>query len=148
MPYLKRPAATSFGVSPRIQTAISNGYVFPSLQYFSSICLLLNQVQENMKVQLFLWSDVVCFCVKLMSEILVFAGEASHGESERKFTNSGLHWQRVEGSFLSPFAIDISKEDSPGHEIEGTSTQEFFLPNLNSILQVYVMNVDTIGVAV
>lgn len=107
--------------------------MYSPLQYFSSICLLLNQVQENMKVQLFLWSDVVCFCVKLMSEILVFAGEASHGESERKFTNSGLHWQRVEGSFLSPFAIGVSKEDSPGHEIEGTSIQEFSLPNLNSI---------------
>lgn len=82
-----------------------------------------------MKVQLFLWSAVVCLCLKLMSKILVFAGETSYGESERKFTNPGLHWQRVEGSFLSPFAIGVSKEDTPGHEIEGTFTQEFFLPN-------------------
>jgi hypothetical protein len=34
MPSLKRPAATSFGVSLRIQTAISNGYVFPSAIFF------------------------------------------------------------------------------------------------------------------
>lgn len=127
MPYLERPAATSFGVSPRIQTAISNGYGFPSPIFFIDMSVTqLGSIE-------YLWSAVVCFCVKLMSEILVSAGEASHGESERKFTNSGLHWQRVEGSFLSPFAFGVSKEDSPGHEIEGTFTQEFSLPNLNSI---------------